>query len=134
MGGGSKQVWARAGPLECASTHRLCAERLLVWHWKRRARRKGVRGDKLVHWLRRKMGGIIVVRRPLAHAGRLGCSVPCLLCRDVLRALDLTVVCTALNHSTYVGKLDGPGAPPSRLTSGQQRAAAVRNQVIVAAP
>lgn len=59
------------------------------------------------------------VRRPV-HTGE-GCSVPCILCRQLLQAFDLKVTCVVSTAERFVGKLDDPHAPKSVFTSGQQR-------------
>jgi hypothetical protein len=81
------------------------------------ASRKGVPSHKTILWVKRKVGRVYVER--LRGDGVVGCSVPCVSCRKMLVAFDLVVVCTDSDGNRYKGKMDAPGAPASKLTSGQ---------------
>jgi len=67
------------------------------------------------------MGNTLTVVRPRAN-GSLGCSVPCVMCRRELLRFELRVKCVTEDGEWFEGRLDEPGAPRSKLTSGQKKA------------
>ena len=97
----------------------LTSRRLLDW-WVSEARRHGVATQKVVSWIRRKMGGRISIVRYRCD-GTLGCSVPCVLCQKELKRYDLHVYCTTGSGIVFSGRLTEEGAPPAALTAGQRR-------------
>lgn len=103
-----------------------CAERRLLNHWISRAKKKGVPGHRMVHWIRRKMGPDIVTWR-LKSDGSNGCSVPCVYCKQAIIKFDLRVTCCVEGDKWFCGFLTDVDAPPSKLTSGQ--AAALRQKI-----
>ena len=82
------------------------------------ASRHGVPPHARIAWVRRKFGGDVTVWRVLSD-GRLGCSVPCVLCRRALVRRDLRVHAVLPDGAWFHGRLTDAGAPPSRATSGQ---------------
>lgn len=102
------------------STHRMCAERRLVQSCAAEAARHGVPRHGFRAWLHRKTGGVVTVVRFRAD-GSLGCSVPCIACREVLVRHGLRVRCVAPNGSVFAGDLADRAAPASTMTSGQRR-------------
>lgn len=86
--------------------------------------RHGVPHSHRLTWLRRKFGAHMVVWRPLAD-GSQGCSVPCVMCRKTLLALDVHVHAfqTDVHGSDtwFHGRLSDRNAPRSKPTSGQVR-------------
>ena len=91
------------------------------------ARRKGVPPHSAVAWVRRKLGGGVLVFRRRAD-GSLGCAAPCVLCRRELLRFDLRVACSlgdgggdGGDGAFFSGRLSDTDAPVPRLTSGQRR-------------
>lgn len=117
----SKTVVAQAAEFSATNTHRCCAERNLIEKMVRQAMKKGVHKDAIVRYVRRKMGGHLVVQRFL-HDNTPARSVPCVLCRRVLEFYDLCVTCFVCKDSIFEGKLTDPESPESTFTSGQRRA------------
>ncbi|EFJ45426.1 hypothetical protein VOLCADRAFT_105974 [Volvox carteri f. nagariensis] len=105
--------------LQSLSDHRACAERRLIDTWVLEARKHGQRPHQVAQWIRRKAGTTIVIWRRL-HDGTLGCSVPCVCCRQLLQHYGLRVSCVLEGGSWWDGRLDQPGAPLSKPTSGQR--------------
>jgi hypothetical protein len=108
----------------CTSTkstnnHACCAERRLLDEQLRAAQRHGVPPHQRIAWARRKFGGHMVVWRARAD-GTVGCSMPCVLCRQRLIKHDIIVhaICDD-NVSMFHGRMTDAHAPPSRPTSGQ---------------
>jgi hypothetical protein len=94
--------------------------------WIAAARRHGVPQHKVVPWVRRKLGTAVVVLR-FRGDGRLGCSVPCVLCQRELQRFDLQVTCylgdlaASGEPQWFSGRLSDVGAPSPVLTAGQRR-------------
>ena len=86
------------------STHRCCAERLLINKYEHMAHVKGVPKHKKVHWVRKQMGAKIVIWRRL-RTGELSCSFPCLLCRQVLNKYDMNIECNMWDGSIYKSRI-----------------------------
>ncbi len=84
------------------------------------ARRRGIAHHKVVPWVRRQLGGGIVVLRFLAD-GTAACSAPCTLCTQELRRFDLRVHCLQPGGEWFCGRLSEPGAPAAKLTNRQLR-------------
>ena len=85
------------------------------------ARRRGVAAHKLVPWVRRQLGGGILVLRFLAD-GSTACSAPCAACAREIKRFDLRVLCLQLSGEWYSGRLGVAGAPAcTTLTTGQRR-------------
>ncbi|EFN57255.1 hypothetical protein CHLNCDRAFT_143791 [Chlorella variabilis] len=103
-----------------AGNHRCCAERRLLQSYVQQGRRQGVPAHKLVAWVRRKLGGSIVVWRRTAD-GQLAYAAPCLFCSRELKRFDLQVHCALGGGEWWSGKLSDAGAPQARLTGGQQK-------------
>ncbi|KAG2428687.1 hypothetical protein HXX76_011392 [Chlamydomonas incerta] len=61
-----------------------------------------------------------VTIEPARNDGSLGCSVPCVCCRVLLSSLDLRVSCVLEGGEWWDGRLDDPGAPRSKPTTGQR--------------
>lgn len=99
---------------------RCCAERNLLNAWVIKAARQNVPKHQVVHWVRRKAGSQLVVLRQ-RHDGTLGCSVPCHRCKAFLDLFDIRVCCVASSGEFFSGRLSDPGAPESKMTSGQMR-------------
>lgn len=76
---------------------------------------------KVVPWVRRQLGGGIVVLRFLTD-GTAAVSAPCCSCVRELQRFDLRVSCVSPGGSWFHGRVGEPGAPPQKLTSGQIRA------------
>lgn len=111
----SKTVVAEAGGVAGVSTHRLCAERVLLRWWVAAARRRGVRWCGVVAWVRRKTRGRIAVHRERCD-GSAGCCVPCAACHDEIRRFDLVVTCTTACGVQYRGKMRGDDASAPAVT------------------
>ncbi|GLC37266.1 hypothetical protein PLESTB_001142100 [Pleodorina starrii] len=92
----------------------------LINTWVVEARKHGQRPHQIAQWIRRKAGTTICVWRRLQD-GSLGCSVPCVLCRQLLQHFDLRVSCVVEGGAWWDGRLDAPDAPASKPTSGQRR-------------
>jgi len=103
-----------------SNTHTMCAERRLLDEWTTRARRHGVASHATAAWLHRKTGGTVTVVRPRSD-GSLGCSVPCVRCREVIVRYRLRVRCITEDGALFEGYLDDIDAPESKLTTGQKR-------------
>jgi len=88
--------------------------------WVKDARRHGVERHQVVTWVRRKLGGDVVVWRHTAD-GVLAVATPCTLCCRELQRFDLRVHCSLGPDSWYSGRLNEAQAPPVGLTSGQRR-------------
>lgn len=121
----SRTVHAQAGDLEATSTHRCCAERNVLEKWVRLASKNGIHPHSIIPWVRRKMGGYLVVRRSLCDDSP-GCSVPCILCLREIQKYDLVVRCTFDAEDgrpcIFEGKFVPENTPPpSVLTRGQKR-------------
>lgn len=84
------------------------------------ARRHGVPPQRVVIWIRRKIGGDIAVVRYRSD-GTMGCAVPCVLCQRELKRYDLRVHCSIGGGDFFSGRLSEQGAPPALLTAGQRR-------------
>ena len=95
------------------------ARRLLAG-WVEKARRAGVAPQRVVTWVRRKLGGDVTVFRHKAD-GSLACAAPCVWCHKELLRFDLRVHCSLGGDAFFSGKLSDPGAPAPALTGGQQR-------------
>jgi hypothetical protein len=93
---------------------RCCAERRLISRLDREAIKHGVPASKRAHWIRRKHGSCMVVWRENS-----GCSVPCVLCKPSIEALQLTVIVARADGTQFVGRLSDVDAPASKPTSGQ---------------
>lgn len=122
-------VHAEAGDVEATSTHRCCAERNVLEKWNRLASKRGVAGHAMISWIRRKSGGVLVVKRFVGHASEQntqGCSIPCIFCRKQLEKYDFVVECMCKEGDTFYGRLGDPESPPSCLSSGQRRMLASR--------
>jgi len=74
----------------------------------------------VVTWVRRKLGGDVLVWRYTAD-GVLAVATPCTLCCRELQRFDLRVHCSLGPDSWYSGRLNEAQAPPVGLTSGQRR-------------
>ena len=92
----------------------------LLQSYVQQGRRQGVPAHKLVAWVRRKLGGSIVVWRRTAD-GQLAYAAPCLFCSRELKRFDLQVHCALGGGEWWSGKLSDAGAPQARLTGGQQK-------------
>jgi hypothetical protein len=101
------------------STHRCCAERVLLDKWVRASRRHGVPRYSVVAWVKRKLKSILVER--FRTDSSVGCCVPCILCRNAIVLFDLRVTCTLASGHVFHGKLDDVHAPPSSFTRIQRR-------------
>lgn len=88
--------------------------------WVQEARRHGVEKQKVVTWVRRKLGGDVLVWRFTAD-GCLAMATPCTLCCRELLRFDLRVHCSLGPDSWYSGRLNEAQAPQVGLTSGQRR-------------
>ncbi|KAH7618735.1 hypothetical protein NADE_005584 [Nannochloris sp. 'desiccata'] len=84
------------------------------------ARKHGVPNHKLVSWIRRKIGGHIVIVRYKGD-GTLGCAVPCVFCQRELIKYDIHIHCITTNGTWYSGRVDDINAPPAVFTTGQRR-------------
>ena len=96
-----------------------CMHRLLDW-WIRQARKHGVKPNRIVSWVRRKLGTSICIYRRLCD-GTLGCATPCLLCQRELLRFDLRVHCSQGAALWFSGRMSDAGAPKSQLTGMQRR-------------
>ena len=85
------------------------------------ARRRGVPPHRVVAWVRRKLGGGLLVVR-FRTDGSVACAAPCILCSREIERFDLKVVCVDESGAWFSGRLSDPGAPPQRLTTGQKNA------------
>ena len=83
------------------------------------ARKKGVPNHSIVAWVKRKVSCIHITR--MRKDGGLGCSVPCILCKQLILKFDLRVICHTAEGDVYDGKMDAEDAPVSKFTSGQKR-------------
>jgi len=92
----------------------------LLETWIKEARRHGVQQHQVVTWVRRKLGGDVLVWRYTAD-GTLAVATPCKLCLRELQRFDLRVHCSLGPGAWYSGRLSEPEAPPVGLTSGQRR-------------
>lgn len=92
----------------------------LLQTYVQQARKQGVPPQKLVAWVRRKLGGGIVVWRYTADGG-IGRAAPCLFCSRELQRFDLLVDCSLGGGQWFHGRLSEPGAPTPQLTGGQQK-------------
>jgi hypothetical protein len=88
--------------------------------WVKEARRHGVEKHHVVTWVRRKLGGDVLVWRFTAD-GCLAVATPCTLCCRELQRFDIRVHCSLGPDSWYSGRLNEERAPPVGLTSGQRR-------------
>lgn len=102
------------------SDHRLCAERKLIKKLKNLARQHGIHPNKQACWIKRKIGGDIVIWRMLAN-GTLSTSVPCILCKREIISLDLKVHCIDKFGQQFHGKLNQKNSPQCNLTSSQRK-------------
>lgn len=84
------------------------------------ARRRGIGPNKLVPWVRRQLGGGILVLRFLSD-GTAACSAPCRECAREIERFDLRVSCLQPGGEWFNGRLCEPGAPPAKMTTGQRR-------------
>lgn len=50
---------------------------------------------------------------------RIGCSIPCHLCRRQIVEMDMTVHAVTNSGTWFHGKLTDDAAPPSKFTHGQ---------------
>jgi len=99
------------------STHRMCAERLFLEKEIDRARRRGVRSENMVRFIKRKIGHIFVFR--LTKNGDLATSCPCAFCRQRLVAFDLFV--TYIDAGGFVvDRVHASQLPDGVLTSSQR--------------
>eukprot|EP00887_Chlorella_sp_A99_P006974 scaffold2.g6974.t1 len=85
------------------------------------ARRRGVPPHKIVPWVRRKLGGGLLVVR-FRTDGSPACAAPCILCSKEIERFDLKVVCVGEDGGWFCGRLSDPHAPQQRLTTGQKNA------------
>ena len=83
------------------------------------ARRRGVSPHKVAAWVRRRLGGGIIIVRYRSD-GSPGCTAPCTLCARELIKFDLKVCCLMEGGQVFCGRLSDPGAPPAKLSSGQR--------------
>lgn len=67
---------------QVGNTPHMCAERRLIQYLKHRSRIEGVQRSTFYHWVHRKLGELVIMRRKCD--GNLGTSVPCVCCRKVL--------------------------------------------------
>lgn len=75
---------------------------------------------KTVSWIRRKLGGHIVIVR-YRKDGTLGCAVPCIFCQRELVKFDIHIHCVDAQGSWFSGRLDDTDAPEPVFTTGQRR-------------
>jgi hypothetical protein len=75
---------------------------------------------KTVSWIRRKIGGHIVIVR-YRKDGTLGCAVPCVFCQRELVKFDIHIHCITTEGSWFSGRLDDNDAPQPLFTTGQRR-------------
>lgn len=85
------------------------------------ARRRGVPPHKIVPWVRRKLGGGLLVVR-FRTDGSPACAAPCILCSKEIERFDLKVVCVGEDGEWFCGRLSDANAPAQRLTTGQKNA------------
>lgn len=85
------------------------------------ARRQGVPPHRVVPWVRKKLGGGLLVVR-FRTDGSPACAAPCILCSKEIKRFDLKVVCVDEGGGWFCGRLSDPGAPSQRLTTGQKNA------------
>jgi hypothetical protein len=76
-----------ANGLRVPSNSSICAERRLLELFRHMAERRGVPRHRVVVWIRRQ-AGILSVER-LTRTGEPACSLPCILCRCALDAMQL---------------------------------------------
>ena len=93
---------------------KLCAERRLVASLCRSAAEAGVPRHRVRLWVRRK-AGILTVSRT-TRDGEPACSLPCILCRQVLDAFDLRWKATAWDGAIVTRD----EAPPPTFTQRQR--------------
>ena len=105
--------------LRCTCDWRAHTRRLLE-SWVKDARRHGVEKHQIVTWVRRKLGGDVLVWRFTAD-GCLAVAIPCTLCSRELQRFDIRVHCSLGPDSWFSGRLNEAQAPPVGLTSGQRR-------------
>lgn len=102
------------------SDHRLCAERKLIKKWINIAKQHGIHPHKQACWIKRKIGGNIVIWRMLAN-GSLSVSIPCIFCKRQIVSIDLKVHCIDKSGNPFHGKLNENDAPQCCLTSSQKK-------------
>ena len=74
----------------------------------------------MVSWIRRKLGGHIIVIR-FRSDGSLGCTVPCVFCQKELMKYDISIHCVTTSGTWYRGRLNDANAPEACFTTGQRR-------------
>lgn len=85
------------------------------------ARRRGVAPHRLVPWVRRQLGGGMIVLR-FRSDGSPGCSAPCELCARELERFGLRVTCLRPGgEGWFSGRLGEEGAPAAKPTNRQAR-------------
>ena len=92
---------------------------MLQW-WEDRARRHGVPPARMATWIRRKMGGHLVIWRCLCD-GSFGCAAPCVLCAKQLAVYDFHIHCPLSASEWWHGRLSEAAAPQAKLTHAQRK-------------
>ena len=119
-----KRVFACLSGQHHSSSHRCCAERLLLAWFVRSAIVHGVGRHGIASWVRRKAGNTIIVWRHTA-SGTLGCALPCPFCRKVIDRFGLrvkaSIACDVWREYDSVSEIGGL----RNLTSAQRRSLGV---------
>jgi hypothetical protein len=97
----------------------MCAERRLLKIAQDDARKHGISSRDQGKWIKRKFGSTMSIVRHKAD-GTLGCSVPCVFCRNAVMQLNIRVRCYTNDDRWFTGYLNEPDAPKSKLTTGQK--------------
>lgn len=110
--------WRKANDMfKETNDFRMCAERNLIEKFLHKAEQKGIPRHRRVAWVKKQIGIIFLERKK--KDGCIGCSYPCIFCRNALMLFDLKVDCIDPDGNHFQGKLDGPELPLSKLTTGQ---------------
>ena len=72
-------------------------------------------------WIRRKMGGHLLIWRCLCD-GSFGCAAPCVFCVKTLAVYDFQIHCPLSASEWWHGRLGDAMAPPAKLTYAQRQA------------
>lgn len=99
--------------------------------WVLKARKHGVASHAQTAWVRRKLGGHLLVWRTTAD-GHLACATPCIYCRREIVRYDVTIHCSQSSTAWYSGRLSSSAAPLPQLTSGQRRNLQLPRQTVKA--
>ena len=111
------RVYCEAAGMCIPNSHLCCSERRLLFMLERRARQEGLKGDKIIEYVRRKTGGWLVVWRT-TQDGQYACALPCVCCSKTIERYGLKIMCSVDDAHWYRGPITDVA---SKLTSRQQR-------------